>query len=93
MGLDLPHDVIDTAHRTGKKVEIEDVGYDKVATGVSVLQQVIVRFRSWSHRTLIYNSRKKRKLKFKVDLTKRRNDLLKKARDLTDNIAVILSSY
>ena len=89
MAIDLPHDVIDRVHRTGKKVEIEDVGDDGVVTGVSVLQQVIVRFRSWSHRTLIYKSRKRSKLKFKVDLTKRRNDLLKKARDLTENIAAI----
>ena len=33
--------------------------------------------------------RKRGKLKFKVDLTKRRNDLLRKARDLTENIAAI----
>ena len=37
----------------------------------------------------IYKSRKRSKLKFKVDLTKQRNDLLKKARDLTENIASI----
>ena len=54
-------------------------------SGLSVLQQVIIRFHSWSHRTLIYKSRKK----FKVDPTKWRNDLLKKERDLTENIAVI----
>ena len=80
IGLNLQHDVIDRVHRTGKKVEIEDVGDDGVVTGVSVLQQVIVHFRSWSHRTLIYNSSKKSKLKFKVDLTKQRNDLSKKAK-------------
>ena len=89
MGLDLPHDVIDRVHRTGKKVEIKDVGDDGVITGVSVLQQVIIRFHSWSHRTLIYKSRKRSKLEFKVDFTKWRNDLLKKARDLTENIAAI----
>ena len=60
-----------------------------MVTGVSLLQLVIVRFHRWSHRILIYNSRKKSKLKFKADLTKRRNDLLKKARDLTDNITAI----
>ena len=38
---------------------------------------------------MIHKSRKKSKLKFKVDLTKRRNDLLKKARDPTENIAAI----
>ena len=89
MGLDLPHDVSDIVHRTGKKFEIEDVGDDGVVTGIPALQQVIACFRSWSHRTLIYNSRKKTKLTFKVDLTKRRNDMLKKARDLTENIAAI----
>ena len=77
------------SHITGKEVEIEDVGDDGIVTGVSVLKHVIVHFRSWSNKTLIYNSRKKSNLIFKGDLTKRRNDLLKKARDLTENIAAI----
>ena len=54
MGLNLPHDVIDRVHRTGKKAEIEDVRDDGVVTGLSVLQQVVIRFRIWSDRTPIH---------------------------------------
>ena len=39
MGLDLPHDVIDRVHRTGKKVEIEDIGETELAQLISSCDQ------------------------------------------------------
>ena len=35
MSLDLPHDVIDRVHRTGKKAEIEDIGETELAQLIS----------------------------------------------------------
>ena len=86
MGLRLPEEAIDRAHHVGKRYEVEEEDEDGVVTGITK-QQVIVRFTSWTHRTLVYRSRKKSKnFKFKIDLTKRRMGLLSHARRLIKDV-------
>ena len=85
MGLNIPKEVIDRVHRNGRKCEVDEVDKDGAVTGVSL--KVIVRFSTWSHRTKEYKARKRSKFtKFKVDLTKRRANLLSGARLLTENV-------
>ena len=80
MGLQLPEKAIDRAHRVGKRYEDEEEDKDGVVTGVTK-QQVIVRFTSWTHRTLVYKNRRKSKnFRFKIDLAKRRLGLPSHAR-------------
>ena len=56
-------------------------------TGVSLKQQVLVRFSTWGHQTQVYKARKRSKfMKFKVELTKRRANLLSRARSLIENV-------
>ena len=87
MGLNIPKETVDRVHRIGRKYEVHEVDKDGVVTGVSSKQQVIVRFSTWSHRTQVYKARKRSKLmKFKVDLTKRRANLLSRARSLIENV-------
>ena len=87
MGLDLPEFSVDRAHRIGRKFEVEEEDENGVVTGVSIRQQVIVRFTSWKSRTSVYRNRKKSKsLRYKVDLTKRRVNLLAKARESTKHM-------
>ena len=87
MGLNIPKEAIDRVHRIGKKFEIEDVNEDGHVTGVSVQQQVIMRFTNWRDNSHIYRERKRSKsLKFKADLTKRRVNLLDKARRETQHV-------
>ena len=87
MGLNIPKEAIDRVHRIGRKFEIEDVDEDGHVTGVNVQQQVIIRFTNWRDRTQIYRERKRSKsLKFKVDLTKRRVNLLDKDRRETQHV-------
>ena len=46
-------------------------------------QQVIVRFTSWTHKTLMYkNCKKSKNFRFNIDLTKRRLGLLSHIRQL-----------
>ena len=68
-GIDVPKESIDRAHRIGR---VSDNGK----------QQIIVRFKSFRERTLVYRSRKKcKKAAVFLDLTKRRLDLLFWARE------------
>ena len=60
MGLQLPEEASDTAHRVGKRYEVEEEDGDDVVTKVTK-QQVIVRFTSWTHRTLVYKNYTKSK--------------------------------
>ena len=88
LGVDFDHHAIDRAHRIGKKF----VDKDGVET-----QQIIVKFRSWIDRRKLYIARpKKPKVKVKskekppsfrivTDLTKRRYELLRKAKGLIDD--------
>ena len=67
MDVQIPDAVIDRAHRTGPK---------KIKKG-KVKQQVIVRFTTWRHRTVVYRARSKASnVKFRLDLTKKRLELL-----------------
>ena len=87
MGLNIPQEAIDRIHRTGKKFESDDRDEDGNVTGVSIKQQVIMRFTGWRSRTMVYRARKKSKsLRFKVDLTRRRAKLLAKAKKDTEGI-------
>ena len=86
MGLNILREAIDRVHRIGRKYEIDKVDKDGVVAGVSLKQQVIVRFSTWGHRTQVYKARKRSNfMKFKVDLTKRRANLLSRARSLIEN--------
>ena len=73
LNLDL---AIDRAHRVGPK---------KDRNGKPVQRAIIVRFTSWRARTHVYSKQKKGKentdARFYVDLTKRRMDLKRKARE------------
>ena len=74
--LDVPHlnvdDVIDRAHRVGKKFKKPDSDEE--------IHPVIVRFTSWRARTDVYRKREKRgAIRFYTDLTKRRLTLKKLA--------------
>ncbi|XP_065058021.1 uncharacterized protein LOC135685857 [Rhopilema esculentum] len=67
--VDVPDAVIDRAHR---------IGSPKIVKGKKI-HQVIVRFTTWRHRTLVYRARKKcPKYRIKLDLTKRRIDIIQK---------------
>ena len=69
MGLNIPKEAIDRVHRVGRKYEVDEVDRDGRVMGVSLKQQVIIRFLTWSHRTQVYKARKRSKfMKFKVDL-------------------------
>ncbi len=70
-------DVIDRAHRVGKKFT-KDSG--------EVVHPIIVRFTSWKSRTSVYRKRQKMgQIRFYTDLTKRRLLLKKKAQHLVEN--------
>ena len=87
MGLNIPKEAIDRVNRLGRKYEADEVDRDGVVTGVSLKQQVIIRFSTCSHQTQVYKARKRSKfMKFKVDLTKRRVNLLSGARSLIENV-------
>ena len=87
MGLNIPEEAIDRVHRIGRKYEVDEVDKDGVVTGVSLKQQVIVRFSTWGHRTQVYKARKRSKfMTFKVDLRKRIANLLSVVRWLIENV-------
>ena len=71
--VDIPEMVIDRAHRIGKV---------KVINGRKA-QPMIVRFTTWRHHTSVYKARKScEDFRIKLDLTKERVDLLKRANEL-----------
>ena len=74
--LDVPNlnvdEVIDRAHRVGKKFKRDGSNEE--------IHPIIVRFTSWRSRTAVYRKREKRgRTRFYTDLTKRRLDLKKLA--------------
>ena len=82
MGLDVTVSSIERIHRIGPIYFEEDEEGKQHER-----QQVVVKFKNWRSRTKVYKNRKKmNKLEFRVDLTKRRLLLLKKARDMTKNM-------
>ena len=87
MGVNILHHAIDRARRIGKKFEVHNEDEDGNVTGVTVKKQVIVKFTSWRYRTEVYQKRRSsKKFRFKIDLTKRRLNLLKHARQLIKGI-------
>ena len=92
MGLNLPENAIDRAHRIGRKyqVQVQQESDDGNETGVITKQQVIIRFTSWRFITEVHKKRKNsKKFKFKMDLTKRRFMLLKNAIQATKDIEAV----
>lgn len=86
MGVNVDMSMVDRMHRIGKKIEMDD----------KTVQPIIIKFKSWSSRTDFYKSRPKnynadgtRKpgsvYSVSPDLTKRRYDLLKHARNIIIN--------
>ena len=55
MGLNIPK-----VHRVEIKYEVDEVDRDGVVMGVSLQQQVIIRFSAWSHRTQVYKAGKRK---------------------------------
>ena len=72
--INIPDAVIDRAHRIGPEY------FDRDTNEAS--QSVIIRFTTHRHCTMLYNLRKEMDLKIKFDLTKKRYELLRKARDI-----------
>ena len=87
-GCKIPNLMIDRAHRIGPR-RTDDDGIGQ--------QSVIARFVSFRHRTLLYNCRKKLKEKkgisIRLDLTKRKHDLLKLARDKVKDDNLVSYAY
>ena len=74
MKVQVPKEAIDRVHRIGRW------GQNQNGTP---LQAMIVKFKSWTHKLSVYRARKNFKDKsIMVDLTPRRADLLKQARDI-----------
>lgn len=84
LGVRIPESSLDRAHRIGKAWKSEG----------KVYRQIIVRFTTWRHRTMVYKARKTSKgPKIRLDLTKQRlkiigkiNDTLK-AKNIKDSFA------
>ena len=73
MEVSIPHHAVDRAHRIGEKFEVQNEDEDGNVTGLTVKQQVIVKFTSWRYRTKVYRKRRSsKKFRFKIDLTERR---------------------
>ena len=91
MDVAINRDMIDRANRIGKKFVREKTedsdnsevteNEDREVLGMSSTryQQIIMRFTSWRARTLVYRKRKSagNKVQVKLDLTKRRLNLMK----------------
>ena len=75
-GINVSDQAIDRAHRTGPKRDMQDG---------TKLQQVIIRFTSWSWDTEVYRARKNCSLGFRIDLTKIRLKLSTDARKMIEN--------
>ena len=84
LGVRIPETALDRAHRIGREKKLQG----------KVYRQIIVRFTTWRHRTMVYKARKASKgPKIRLDLTKQRlnaigkmNDTLK-SRDMQDSFA------
>ena len=70
VGVDIPNEVVDRAHRIGPSYTDKDSNVE--------CKSVIVSFTTFRHRTMVYRARKKRKpgVRVKLDLTKSRYTLL-----------------
>ena len=86
-GLEIPDTVIDRAHRIG-------VPYVDKTTKKSC-KSVIVWFSTFRHRTIIYRAKKnvKSPVRVKIDLTKKRHNLLFPANKYVSNIDSVKFCY
>ena len=80
LGVKIPDNVIDRAHRIGKPTESKRWGK---------IHPVIVRFTTWWHRTAVYHARKSNgnpngKYGVRLDLTSRRFKLLRDVQGLIE---------
>ena len=73
--IDIPEEEIDRCHRDGKPYYRNN----------ERVQDVLVRFRTWRSRDIMYQNRKKFSFQIVPDLTKRRGALLKSLRDQCGN--------
>ena len=79
----VPDTVIDRAHGIGRpKRPSEPSG--------KATKQVIIRFTTWRHKTIVYRARKNapKHIRFRLDLTKKRMDLLIQAKEILSNIEI-----
>ena len=76
VGMNVPDICIDRAHRIGRTVKFEGKKY----------RPIIVKFNNFRTRTLFYQKRNtlKNNVKIRIDLTKRRYQLLQECRELID---------
>ena len=86
-GVEIPDTVIDRAHRIG-------VPYVDKTTKKSC-KSVIVRFSTFRHRTIVYRAKKNMKcpVRVKIDLTKKRHNLLVSANKYVSNIDSVKFCY
>ena len=75
--VDVPDLAFDRAHRIGKVSQEKEKG--------KTYQSIIVRFTTWRHRTIVFRARKNtRKVRIKLDLTRKRIKLLEQANEMLD---------
>ena len=85
--VDIPESVIDRTHRTGSRY--------LDASSNNYCKSVIIRFTPFRHRTMFYRTKNKlgRGVRTKLDLTKSRYDLLKRANDHVKGVPSIKFCY
>ena len=72
LGLSIPPDVIDRAHRVGREISMKG----------KKVRSMIVRFTTFRHRSIVYRARKNSsQYKIKLDLTRLRIHLVKQANE------------
>ena len=81
--VDIPESVIDRAHRIGSRY--------LDASSNNYCKSIIIRFTTFRHRTMFYRAKNKLKrgVRIKLDLTKFRYDLLKRAHDHVKEVPFI----
>ena len=85
--VDIPESVIDRAHRIGSRY--------LDASSNNCYKSIIVYFTTFRHRTMFYRAKNKLKrgVRIKLDLTKSRYDLLKRANDHVKEVPSIKFCY
>ena len=85
--VDIPESVIDRAHRIGSRY--------LDASSNNYCKSIIIRFTTFRHRTMFYRAKNKLKrgVRIKLDLTKSRYGLLKRAKDHVKEVTSIKFCY
>ena len=85
--VDIPESVIDRAHRIGSRY--------LDASSNNYCKSIIIRFTTFRHRTMFYRAKNKLKrgVRIKLDLTKSRYGLLKRAKDHVKEVPSIKFCY